>query len=191
MSLWSIRLLHWVLVHQKQMILNCWVKLAVKRVMCLVCTCWLAESGLSLKSRQHFSYCAVHPVVSDTQVFGLKRWLFLTYSCWPCIALPTATEVLQFLFCFSSCKSHFFPLKKKHKKPESHREVLEFVSPKLYEPCVGDNRLSRKIKRQWLPKQFTAYYVYTLVLPSLHLTLLTQKPQCAKWLIAWFQHRAA
>ena len=37
---------------ENEMILNCWVKLAVERVVCLVCMCWLANWwGLSLNSQ--------------------------------------------------------------------------------------------------------------------------------------------
>ena len=43
-------------VHQKETILNCWTKLAVKIVVCLICACWLANHDITkLKSQQHIS----------------------------------------------------------------------------------------------------------------------------------------
>lgn len=41
-------------VHQKETILNCWTKLAVKIAVCLICACWLANHDIpKLKSQQH------------------------------------------------------------------------------------------------------------------------------------------
>ena len=34
-----------------EMILSCRIKTAVERVVCLICVCWLADRGLSLKVR--------------------------------------------------------------------------------------------------------------------------------------------
>ena len=38
---------------RKEMILNSRIKLAVKRVLWIVCVCWLAYRGMSLQSRRH------------------------------------------------------------------------------------------------------------------------------------------
>ena len=40
----------WMRVYQKEMILNCQIKLAVRRVVCFICACGLASHGLSLRS---------------------------------------------------------------------------------------------------------------------------------------------
>ena len=44
---WLIR------THQKEMVLNC--RMAVERVWCLVCACWLADRDMPLKSRRHIN----------------------------------------------------------------------------------------------------------------------------------------
>ena len=46
----------WARVHQKELILNCQIKMAVERVVCLVCACRLANRDLSLRCRRHVKY---------------------------------------------------------------------------------------------------------------------------------------
>ena len=47
---WSTWPLQWARVHQEEMILNCWIKLAVKRGAHLICSRLLANHSLSLRS---------------------------------------------------------------------------------------------------------------------------------------------
>ena len=49
-------------VHRKKMFLNCRIKMAVEGagVVCLVCVCWLANRGQSLKSRRHITFPLGH-----------------------------------------------------------------------------------------------------------------------------------
>ena len=46
----------WANVHRKETILNSRIETAVKRVGCLLCACWLANIGPSLKSRRHVNH---------------------------------------------------------------------------------------------------------------------------------------
>ena len=51
--------LEWVRIHQKEMILTCQSEMAVRRVVCLFCVCWLANHGFSLKSWQQINFASV------------------------------------------------------------------------------------------------------------------------------------
>ena len=50
--------------HEREVIENKWflscrIETAIERVVCLICTCWLAIRVLSLKSRRRVSWCGV------------------------------------------------------------------------------------------------------------------------------------
>lgn len=45
--------LWWGKVYRKEMFLNFQIEMAVERVMCVICTCWLANQSLSLIFRWH------------------------------------------------------------------------------------------------------------------------------------------
>ena len=62
--IWWAWLLQWAEVHQKQMILSCWIKTTVERV-CLICMCWWANRDLSSKQWQFNSFC-IQPTCRET-----------------------------------------------------------------------------------------------------------------------------
>ena len=43
----------WARFHRQEMILNCRVETAVGRVLCFVCSCRLADRGVSVRTRRH------------------------------------------------------------------------------------------------------------------------------------------
>ena len=57
------------------MILNCQVKLAVERAVCLICACWLADHGLSFRCWQHITLSNMTCVnLCDTDLWAMG-WL--------------------------------------------------------------------------------------------------------------------
>ena len=79
---WDISLSHlckstwyfqWTRVQPKEMILNCQIKLVAKWAVCLVCTWWLANHDLLLKSQRHINTTDFCHQVSFTKDHPNKR----------------------------------------------------------------------------------------------------------------------
>lgn len=61
-----------VRVRWKEVILSCWIETVVKIVVCLICVCWLASHGLSVRTLRHIiSGCTWYTLLGCTQ---WHRW---------------------------------------------------------------------------------------------------------------------
>ena len=74
LSTWPVQ---WARAHQREMSLECQIKMAVEIVMCSICMFWLATHNSSLKSQKPIDMTSKH---WKTQMQNSKSWLTLL---WP------------------------------------------------------------------------------------------------------------
>ena len=90
--------------HWKKMHLNCWIKLAVERLVCLNRTSRLANHSLSLKSWQHVSFEHTVPLLPLTLTFltstsrSLKKSMKVEETKMRTVRHPPKGEVVSRLF---------------------------------------------------------------------------------------------